>query len=310
MSKVMRKPLWEEVIAGDAMENLPTPEPLIDGVLYLESTALIYGSPGVGKSFVALDWALSVATGNDWDGHTVQHLPVLYVIGEGFGGMASRYVAWKRYHEVTSIPDMYFAPRAVDLQTQQGKEELYRAVDRTNASLVVLDTLARHIPGGDENSFATVSHLVEVMDEIRRATYGCVLGVHHPGKNAENGARGHSSLKGALDTEILCVKGPTLQVTKQKDHADGHSLGSYQLLPVGESMVVAPRDSRPPGVNDELALACLNSEAISHGEWKVAAIAYGVPEGSFARARLRLVESGQVIQEADTATGETRYHLK
>lgn len=308
----MRRPLWEQVISGDAIEDIPTPDPIIDGVLYRESSAMLYGDAGVGKSFVALDWALCLASGMDWWGHQIKEpTKVLYVVGEGLGGVAARYTAWKRYHEVRSVPLISFAPRAVDLQRQDGKEELYRTVEHTDEpTLVVLDTLARHIPGGDENSFQTMSHLVEAMDEIRRATGGCVLGVHHSGKTATAGARGHSSLRGAIDTEILCVTGPSLTVRKQKDHGDGHSLGSFQLTEINDSMVLTPREGRAPGVNDELCLACLNGSDVTHGEWKTMAVAYGVPQGSFAAARKRLVDTGLVIPVTDTDTGEQRYRLK
>ena len=50
------------LVTGDQIKELPRTAPLIEGVLDLDSTAVLYGRPGIGKSFIALDWGLSVAT--------------------------------------------------------------------------------------------------------------------------------------------------------------------------------------------------------------------------------------------------------
>ena len=47
---------------------------------FSETQAILYGPPGAGKSFVALDFALSVASGRAWHGHEVRQGPVLYVV--------------------------------------------------------------------------------------------------------------------------------------------------------------------------------------------------------------------------------------
>ena len=47
---------------------LPDPEWLIDGIIPKKAIAQIYGAPNVGKTFVALDIALSIAAGVPWGG--------------------------------------------------------------------------------------------------------------------------------------------------------------------------------------------------------------------------------------------------
>jgi hypothetical protein len=54
------------------------------------------------------------------------------------------------------------------------------------------------------------------VDRIRDAVKATMLVVHHSGKDAAKGARGHSLLRAATDTEIEIVDS-TIKVTKQRD---------------------------------------------------------------------------------------------
>ena len=58
------------------------------------TTALLYGE-GHAKTFIALDWAASVATGRHWQGRTTEQRRVLYVAGEGAFGFKGRVDAWE-----------------------------------------------------------------------------------------------------------------------------------------------------------------------------------------------------------------------
>jgi hypothetical protein len=76
--------------------------------------------------------------------------------------------------------------------------------------------------GGDESSSVNMSEVVQAVDKIRRATDAHVMLVHHCGKDAGRGARGHSSLRAAVDTEIELFRNDDesitfAQVTKQRD---------------------------------------------------------------------------------------------
>jgi hypothetical protein len=95
--------------------------------------------------------------------------------------------------------------------------------------LVIIDTMARAMAGGDENSGQDMTRAVSAIDAIRAATGAHVCVVHHCGKDEARGARGHSSLRAAVDTEIEVSRPEgepitTVRVTKQRD------------LPMGEPM--------------------------------------------------------------------------
>jgi len=69
----------------------------------------------VGKTFIALDMAFSVATGTPWQGHDTKQGSVVYIAAEGVQGMAQRIDAWKTYHRVNQATDVYFLEAAVQL---------------------------------------------------------------------------------------------------------------------------------------------------------------------------------------------------
>ena len=108
-------------------------------------------------------------------------------------------------------PDMPFALVATPVNMLDPAADVHRVIATIRAaskqfglpvSLVVLDTLARSVAGGNENASEAMGAFVVNSDHIRHKTGAHVMAVHHSGKDAAKGARGHSSLKGAVDTEI------------------------------------------------------------------------------------------------------------
>jgi hypothetical protein len=60
---------------------------LIKGLLPAQGLALLYGHPGSGKTFLALDFSGHVAMGWDWHGRKVKQGLVVYVAAEGQRGL-------------------------------------------------------------------------------------------------------------------------------------------------------------------------------------------------------------------------------
>ncbi len=65
------------------VEQLPDPSWLINPILPEQGLVVLLGPPGIGKSFVALDWALSIKAGQEWLGHSLMQGNVLYIAAEG-----------------------------------------------------------------------------------------------------------------------------------------------------------------------------------------------------------------------------------
>jgi hypothetical protein len=210
--------------------------PLIQDVMSLGSMVVTYGDSNVGKTFVALDQCYHVASGLDWNGHKVTQGLVFYVAAEGGKGFQKRIAAYKTRFGVKRLP-FTVVPCPIDLQSDQADTaKLVKLIQEAEARhgvkcvLVVIDTLARAIAGGDENTTVDMSKFVAQSDRLRAATGATVNIIHHTGKDKSKGARGSSALRAATDTEIEIDTG-VVRVTKQRDMDAGAPM-PFELLPV------------------------------------------------------------------------------
>ena len=248
----------------DDIANLPPVEWMIEGVIPEKALAMMYGEPGCGKTFIALDMALSVAHKAEWQGQTVLGGNVVYVAGEGVGGLKKRIAAWHQHRELPQKAPFTVVPIAVDLMDENNAQDLQttiQAVADGPVSMVVFDTVARSM-SGDENSSQDMGHVVRAMDAVREQFNCCVLAIHHSGKDSSRGARGSSSLLGAVDASMRVERmGETvsLVVEKQKDaemmdpiwlNTRSIEVGSGVLaLEVDTSLVLERTDQGPASSN-------------------------------------------------------------
>ncbi|MGQ7815786.1 AAA family ATPase [Metapseudomonas furukawaii] len=179
---------------------------LVHGYIEEDALAVLYGPPGKGKSFFALDVSCCIATGTLFHGHGVKPGAVFYIAGEGHNGLARRLRAWAEYNRCDMPALLFVSVAPTDLSSATNAAKVAAAVqqlaDATGETpvLIVIDTMARNF-GGDENSATDVGQFVGNADALRRRWKATVLIVHHSGKDGEKGARGSSALKGAADAE-------------------------------------------------------------------------------------------------------------
>ena len=213
---------------------------VVKGLLDLGGMSVVYGNSNTGKTFLALDISFRYGARRNVAGARVRKGAVIYVAAEGGGSVRDRVAAWRAHHQVPSASFIPFAlaPCSVDLFSSAAdtdalirviETELAKLRDATAPVLVVLDTLARVMAGGNENQPDAMGAVIRNVDRIRAMTGAHVMVVHHTGKEQAKGARGHSSLRAATDTEIEVTgdSGSVRQatVTKQRDHVSGDKFG-------------------------------------------------------------------------------------
>lgn len=220
--------------------DLPDPAWLIDG-LVPEGLAVLYGAPGTFKSFAALDWALSVATGQPWHGRDVRGGYVVYIAAEGHGGLCKRVEAWRETHGRPDMTRVRFLAQAVNLldAEQVERTRCTLATLPEPPALLVIDTAARSMVGGDENSARDVGMFIAAIDGQNAGTR---LVVHHAGKAGDE--RGSSALRGAADMMARVERdgqAPCIDLVCDKPPKDGASWPTITLRsePVAESLVLA-----------------------------------------------------------------------
>jgi hypothetical protein len=215
-----------------ALQALPDPEPLIADTLDQGTVALIYGKWGTFKSFLALDWAASVATGHAWQGRDTEQRRVLYVAAEGAYGLKARFAAWQSGWRTTIGDDnLSILPHPVNLNRPAEVANLSALVAWGGYGLVVLDTLARCMVGADENSAQDCGVVVDTLVRLRQATpggRGVVLGVHHTGKDGKT-FRGSSVFEAGADTVYSMTRdGGTVALNREK-RKDGPETDQHEL---------------------------------------------------------------------------------
>lgn len=178
----------------------------VDGLIEHRGFTSIIGTPGAGKSFVALDMILHMATGKPWQGRDVQQQNVLYVIGEGLPGVIARVREWEIRHE-EDLRGKFFMIKEPMLTNGNAATWAWMCalMLKYNIKTVVFDTLSRMIAGTDENSSKEMNQVINVFDKVRTVTGAGVVVVHHTSKSGSSG-RGSSALQGALDSEIMVEK--------------------------------------------------------------------------------------------------------
>jgi hypothetical protein len=218
---------------------------LIDKVLPVGSFSALFGPPGSFKSFIALDIAEAIATGRPWMGNEVTEAGAcLYICGEGFGGVGARIKACKQHHQTEDGAPIYVIRHQLNLRSSiEDFNALMLAVEilvqqtGINFKLIIIDTLARAFGGGNENDSSDMGAFITSCGHIQKIIQDCALMIlHHSGKDATKGLRGHSSLLGAVDTELELLRFEDsmkglIHISKQKDGEDNTRIG-FEMVSV------------------------------------------------------------------------------
>ena len=280
-----------DFVDEDYLMNMPPIEWAVgegdDGLITAHGLSMIYGPPGSGKSFISLDMALCQAHGIDWQGIETKQGDVLYIAGEGVGGLGKRVKAWKSTHGLGTSGHFHMLPMAVNMRDQVEVEKLIRSIDRLDRkwTAVYIDTLARAMLGADENSSTESGLVISAADAIRNHVQCAVVFVHHSGKAAERGARGSSAILGAVDTSVVVSKDEnyiTMRVEKQKDAEPMDDI-TLEMTPIasisGSSVVLTrldgdavpkkERKAKPASGRQEHAFMALQNLIIDMGQKRV-----------------------------------------
>ena len=246
----------------------------------------IIGAANSGKTAWTLDLCAAIATGRSFRNLRCRQSGILYIAAEGGHGIQNRIEALKQTHRLPDDAPFGLVTESINLCTTDADTDRiieacseFQRVSGHSVGAVVIDTLFRALAGGDENSGADMGSLITRADRIKDRTGAAVVSVHHLGKDSAKGARGHSSLRAALDTEIL-VEGATnprtVTVSKQRDLPPlaplGFALNSWGVGTDAEgkpvtAVIVEHSDDPPPvrfkglGKHQSAALSALREWA-------------------------------------------------
>jgi hypothetical protein len=203
---------------------------LVKGLLVTSGLTVIWGPPKCGKSFWALDLGLHIALGWDYRGHKVQQTTVVYVALEGRHGFPARIEAFRQRHNVAEAP-FYLLLTALDLSKQV--DALIASIDAQlcdgpKPGVIFIDTLNRSLVGSESKDEDMAKYLAAAGKLEEK--FGClVVIVHHSGIDASR-PRGHTSLSGAVESQLKVERTPTgeivVTVELAKDFEEGTEIVS------------------------------------------------------------------------------------
>lgn len=313
------KPEGLQIIFGHEVRLSKKPSYLIKGVLQANTHAVLYGKSHTGKSFLALDMAMAIALGRPWAGRKTKQGAVVYFAAEAGRSFDVRIIgARKKYglSESDESAPLGYCPQQLNLLSVEGtREAMLKAIEGVEAylgqkvTLVVIDTLARVMPGGNENGSEDMGKVTDNIVWLGYHAKCATLTVHHSGKNAAAGMRGHSSLQAAIDVELECVRtgkdgtsGPGLIKTRKqreqsKDYGDvGFGLKTVDLGADEEGDAITTCYAVTEGGNefDEIELA--EMESLKAGLPKQARRMIDAYE--LAKDKLALINENKVTEQA------------
>lgn len=213
------------------LEFSPSCSYLVKGWFGKGQTSLVFGPSNVGKSFFAFDLAYHVALGQEWYGARVREGRVLYIATEGQSGQRPRVEALRKYKGFPPGFDEFrwlFYPGIVNLHNPEVADKLAKIIEDEEFQLIIVDTLAMALGEGSENDNTTITAFLSSLSKLRAVSKDVhIMLIHHTGKDKGRGARGHSSLRAAVDTEVFLDRSGqsiTVTPTKQRDLAAAKSL--------------------------------------------------------------------------------------
>lgn len=216
-----------KLLSSADLRGLPPMRWRIHGALPEEGFAAIYGQSGSGKGFLVIHLMAAIADGADCFGLRTKRGRVVYVVLEGQAGIPKRVAAWEQVAGREFPSDVQFVFEDFKLADADDVLGLAASIDAAGgADVVVIDTLNRAAPEADENSAQDMGRLLEAVKTLQGLVGGLVVLVHHSGKEAGKGMRGHSSVYAALDAVIEVTRSEDARewkAQKLKDDEDGQT---------------------------------------------------------------------------------------
>lgn len=313
--------LYEDLTLLNVQEllHLPPPKWLMENIIPDKGFVGLYGAPENGKSFIALDWALCIASGRPWLGrYPVKTSPTVYVAAEGGRGIRNRVAAWMRHYGAADVPGAYFLLNPLYVREEGTVENFLDMLEERDIwpGLIILDTLSRSFGGGEENASADMGHFVDQITRLAAGRYMAALVVHH--KNATGvRERGSTAFRGATDAmfSVDAVReketGHIILLTLKNDkQKDAERTPDIYLEPVTSvrklrSLVFqeaeAPPKKEKSGVGpgpmrkvDMLTYLGGHPEGLSFTEW---VLGCQVPKRTFIRRIKALIKEGEIYKE-------------
>jgi len=229
------------------LERRTPPVWLLDEVIPEKGYSILYGPPGAFKTFLALDIALSIATGNSWHGRAVHPGRMLYCMGEGSFDADKRIHAWLQHHGRTLDENRFkvIEPAPMLRLATDASDFIAEAKRDGQWDLVIVDTIGRVMPGIDDHAGQGARMFTEFTTVIRKHLGAATLAITHSPKDSPEALLGSGAYEADADViynATIAEKGLRIDLRQHKIKygAPWERRLGFQKVEAGESMTLIP----------------------------------------------------------------------
>jgi len=227
------------VVKAAALEASSNRQPwLVEGLWTAAAVGVIGGQPKAGKTTLALDMAVSVASASPCLGTFPVHTPgpvLLYAAEESAATLRARLetIARLRGLDFDQLDVRVIVTNSLRLDRSDDQVRLEATVMLHRPALLILDPLIR-IHMADENASGDVAALLGYLRTLQRKCGTAIALVHHVRKNISSTTGAGYSLRGSSDLyawldSFLYLKNNRDQLTLSAEHRSAPALGPLQL---------------------------------------------------------------------------------
>lgn len=265
----MTEPEGFSIKLASSIEASAATKWLVDGLWAEAGVGVIGGEPKCGKSFMALDLALAVASGRPCLRRFAvgEAGPVLLFSAEdGPAAVRSRLdgIAAAAGTAVDGLPIHVIEEPFLLLDDEEHRAKLTQALERVRPRLLVLDPYVR-LQRSDENQSGAVAPILGFLRSLNRTFKVAIVVVHHARKSSGK-MRAGQALRGSSDFHAwgdsnLYLRRVEKHIKLSVEHRSAESpddmhlvLGKVSGGGGGVSLRVATEDESRPAVTGESAL--------------------------------------------------------
>jgi hypothetical protein len=227
------------VIRASALQTASSRRPwLVESLWCAEAVGVIGGMPKCGKTTLALEMAVSVASATPCLGTFPVHSPgsaMLYAAEDSAASLRTRLEILARSHnlDIERLDVRVIIADSLRLDRPDDQQRLEVTLSVHRPALLVLDPLIRlhHL---DENQSAPMAALLEYLRNLQRKTGAAVALVHHTRKNVSPAAGAGYTLRGSSDVyawldSLLYLRKHQNQLTLSAEHRTAPPFGPIAL---------------------------------------------------------------------------------
>lgn len=235
------------VRVGDIRHEDQAQRWLVEQLWGESSVGVIGGAPKCSKTWLALDLALSVATGTACLGKYAVPRPgavLVYLAEDALPTVRQRVAGMARHRglELAAIDVHVITAPTLQLDREPHRGQLLQTARRLRPRLLLLDPLVR-LHSSDENNAQDMAGLLAYFRSLQRQLDLSVVLVHHARKNAVHGVAAGQGLRGSSDIHAFGDSNLYLRRTREHLVLSSEHRAAPAAPPVSLQLVATDADN-------------------------------------------------------------------